>query len=102
LSYLPEERDVVQKLLGSDTKLEILELFHRNPGLVDKIDGVSRRIGRDAGEIEADVRDLVDIGVLRTETSQNLKVISYDQKNDARIENEISYRLMKGFDSRKS
>ena len=44
MSYLPEERDVVQKLLGSDTKLEILELFHRNPGLVDKIDGVSKRV----------------------------------------------------------
>ena len=94
--------DIPQKLLGSDIKLEILALFHKNPELVDKIDGVSKRIGCDAGEIEAEVKDLVDIGVLHTKIFQNSKVIYYDQKNDAEIEKEISYRLMKGLDIGKS
>jgi predicted transcriptional regulator len=102
LRNLPERIEIPQKLLGSDVKLEILALFHKNPELVDRIDGVSRRIGRDPGEIEAEVKDLVEIGVLHVETQQNSKVIYYDQKNQAEIENEISYRLMKGFDIGKS
>ena len=96
MSGLAEGRGISQKLLGSDVKLEILALFHESPGLVDRIDGVSRRIGRSAGEIEADVKDLIDIGILQTETSQNSKVIYYDQKNDAEIQKQISYRLRNG------
>jgi len=96
LRILPEGIEVSEKLLGSDVKLEILALFHKNPGLVEKIDAVGRRIGRNAGEIEADVRDLVDIGILHTENSKHSKVIYYDQKNDAEIQKQISYRLSSG------
>jgi len=92
------ERIEISKLLGSDVKLEILALFHENPELVDRIDGLSRRIGRDAGEIQAEVKDLIDIGVLRTGAveSSEVNVIYYDQKNDAQIQKEISYRLRQG------
>jgi predicted transcriptional regulator len=90
------ERMKISKLLGSDVKLEILALFHENPELADKIDGVSRRIGRNAGEIEAEVKDLIDIGVLGTRTTESSKVIYYDPKNDAKIQKQISYRLRKG------
>ena len=93
---LPEGIEISQKLLGSEAKLEILALFHKNPGLVDRIDSVSRRIGRDAREIEAEVKDLVDIGVLHTGTIESSKVIYYDPKNDAEIQKQISYRLRKG------
>ena len=93
---MPEEIEISQKLLGSDAKLEILALFHNNPKLVDKIDGVSKRIGRDANEVEAEVRDLIDIGVLHTETVENSQVIDYDQKNDAKIQKQISYSLREG------
>ena len=92
---LAERVEVAQKLLGSDAKLEILALFHQNPGLVDRIDGVSKRIGRDVSEIEAEVKDLIDIGVLHTETVESSKVIYYDQKNDAKIQKQISYHLMR-------
>ena len=83
-------------MLGSDTKLEILALFHENPELTDKIDGVSKRIGRDEGEIEAEVKDLIDIGILRTKTVQSSKIIYYDKKNDVEIQKQISYQLRKG------
>jgi predicted transcriptional regulator len=86
----------ISKLLGSDVKLEILALFHKNPELTDRIDGVSRRIGRDVGEIEAEVKDLIDIGVLRTRTLESAKILYYDQKNDVELQKKISYHLRKG------
>jgi predicted transcriptional regulator len=90
------ERMEISKLLGSDVKLEILALFHENPELTDKIDGVSKRIGRDADEIEAEVIDLIDIGILRTKTVESSKIIYYDKKNDVEIQKRISYQLRKG------
>jgi predicted transcriptional regulator len=93
---MQERIEISQKLLGSDVKLEILALFHENPKLVDEIDGVSRRIGRDAGEIEAEVKDLIDIGVLHSENVESSKVIYYDQKNDVELQKQISYCLREG------
>ena len=98
---MPKGTEISEKLLGSDVKLEILALFHKNPGLVERIDAVSRRIGRNADEIEADVKDLIEIGILHTENSEDSMVIYYDQKNDARIQNQISYRLRSGLDTTK-
>ena len=95
MSHMPERMEI-SKLLGSDVKLEILALFHENPELTDKIDGVSKRIGRDADEIEAEVIDLIDIGILRTKTVESSKIIYYDKKNDVEIQKRISYQLRKG------
>ena len=92
---LPEEIPI-SKLLGSEAKLEILALFHENPDLVDKIDGVSKRVGRDTSEIQAEVKDLIDLGVLHTRTVETSKVIYYDPKNVAKIQKQISYDLRKG------
>jgi predicted transcriptional regulator len=86
----------ISKLLGSDVKLEILALFHENPELTDRIDGVSRRIGRNTTEIEAEVKDLLDIGVLHTRAVESTDMIYYDQKNDVELQKQISYNLRKG------
>jgi len=93
---LNQEMEISQKLLGSEVKLEILAMFHRNPELVERIDGVGRRLGRDTGEIEAEVKDLVDIGVLRADVVEHSKVIYYDRKNDAQIQKQISFNLRDG------
>jgi len=94
LKKLPKEMDI-SKMLGSEAKLEILALFHQNPELADRIDGVSRRIGRDAGEVEAEVRDLIEIGVLHTRSVESSQVIYYDRTNDVEIQKQISYDLRK-------
>jgi predicted transcriptional regulator len=85
----------ISKLLGSDVKLELLALFHESPDLVEKLDGVGKRIGRSVNEIEAEVKDLVDIGVLRTRTLESSEFLYYDKKNDVDLQKQISYRLRK-------
>ena len=90
------KRMEISKLLGSEAKLEILALFHENPDLTEKIEGVGKRIGRGADEIETEVRDLIDIGMLRTKTVESSKIIYYDHKNDVEIQKKISFQLRKG------
>ena len=81
------------KLLSSDTKADLLMLFHNNPGLTDTIEGVARRIGRTASEIEPDVKDLVDLGVLVKERFGKLDVVSFDTNKDNQIQEIISNQL---------
>jgi predicted transcriptional regulator len=86
------------KLLSSDTKADLLMLFHNNPGLTDTIEGVARRIGRTASEIEADVKDLVDLGLLVKEKFGKLDVVSFDTNKDTQIQEIISNQLKRRAD----
>jgi hypothetical protein len=83
-----DEIEVMNKLLSSDIKLSILELFHNNPGLIDRLEGVALRIGRSASEIEQDAKEKIG----------NSEVISFDLKRDGKIQKLISNRILRGGD----
>jgi predicted transcriptional regulator len=93
-----DEIQVMNKLLSSDVKLSILELFHRNPGLLDRLEGVALRIGRSASEIEKDAKDLMEIGILQRKKIGNSEVICFDVKRDGEIQKLISNRILRGGD----
>jgi len=89
-----ERNASMEKLLSSDVKLELLTLFHSNPGLMDKIDGVALRIGRNANEIEKHVKDLLDIGLLVVKKIGGSEVICLDLTRDSQIQQMIAERLV--------
>ena len=98
---LPEGIEISEKLIGSDAKLEILALFRENPELAGRIDAVGRRIGRSTNEIEADVKELIEIGVLGYKMVEDSEVIYLNGQKVAQIQNEISTRLIRqGLDLR--
>lgn len=69
-------------LLSSEIKGDLLTLFHKNPGLIDTLDGVARRIGRVGKVIDADVRDMVKIGVIGARQIGGREVIFLDRSKD--------------------
>lgn len=95
-SNVREEPDLLGKLLSSDVTKELLVLFHSNPGLVDTLEGTARRIGRTRGSIEADVKDLVSLGLLRMEKIGGSEVVLFDRAKDQEIQEIIVARLKQG------
>jgi len=80
-------------LLSSDVKADLLALFHKNPGLIDSIDGVARRIGRTANAIEKDVGELVDLGVLKRKRLSTSEVFLLDRAKDKEIQGIIANQI---------
>jgi len=87
------ENEMIDRLLSSDVKADLLALFHCNPGLIDRIDGLARRIGRAASEIEADLKDLIALGALSKKKIGESEVIYCDRNNDMQIQRIVSNRL---------
>jgi predicted transcriptional regulator len=86
---------ILNRLLSSKAKGELLMLFHRNPGLVDNIDGIAMRMGRRSGSIRHDLEDLVDMGVLRTIQVGSSRVICLDRKKDKEMLLSVTDHLRK-------
>jgi hypothetical protein len=87
-----DESRVLDKLLSSDVKLEILALFHNDPGPIEGVEGVARRIGRSLSETEKGVQDLLDIGILQRDSEG----IRLNVKRDGEIQELVSNRLKIG------
>ena len=82
----PEGKDLMEILLSSESKGELLMLFHKNPGIVDTVEGVARRIGKGKDEIEGDVKDLSEIGLLKIMNVGKLTLLSFSKEKDAEIQ----------------
>jgi len=84
---------LLQRLLSSDTKADLLTLFRGNPGLVDGIDGVARRIGRRPMSIKAEVDDLLDLGVLGKKQAGKTVVLYLQKERDAELQKALAAYL---------
>ena len=87
------ENRLFEMLISTEVKGDLLVLFHKNPGLIDTYDGVARRIGRIAKSIEADVRDLVTLGILKVRQIGGREVLLFDRSKDRETQETIVNQL---------
>ena len=89
---MPSTRtDLLEKLIGSETKAELLMYFHDNPDASDTIEKIAAKIKRSTKDIERDVSDLVELGLL-----QEVRVLSFSKDRDQELQREISQKLVSG------
>jgi hypothetical protein len=82
-----------EMLISTEVKGDLLVLFHKNPGLIDTYEGVARRIGRIAKSVEADVRDLVTLGILKVRQIGGREVLLFDRSRDRETQETIVNQL---------
>ena len=90
MSPTPEGKELLERLLSSESKGELLMLFHKNPGIVDSIEGVARRIGKGKDQIEGDVKDFLDLGLFNTVTAGKMVLISFSKERDREIQDSVT------------
>jgi hypothetical protein len=80
-------------LLGSEIRGDLLVLFHRNPGLIDTVDGVARRIGRTTVAVISEVRELLQLGVLKQRRIGTSEVVFLDRAKDREVLESVANHL---------
>jgi predicted transcriptional regulator len=84
---------MLSKLLSSETKGELLILFRKNPGVIDTIEGVALRIGRKPRNIEADVKEFLELGLLSRKRIGRAEVIFLNVEKDKKIQEIVAKHL---------
>jgi predicted transcriptional regulator len=87
----PEEMKIWTRLLSSDIKLELLQLFHSNPKLTYSVEEIAKEIDRTIDELEPELNDLLAVGIIRM--TDNPGSISLDEEKDREIQDQISRHL---------
>jgi KaiC/GvpD/RAD55 family RecA-like ATPase len=77
-----------ERLLDTDVKADLLTLFHNNAHLQESPDSLAKRIGRNATEVQVELEDLVELGILK-----KTEVYSFGTDRDKEIQDSISAQL---------
>jgi len=77
--------EILSTLLASEVRGDLLILFHKNPGLIDTVDGIARRIGRTTISVISDVRELLQLGLLKQKRIGASEVVFLDRARDREI-----------------
>jgi len=85
--------EILSTLLGSEVRGDLLVLFHRNPGLIDTVDGVARRIGRTTVAVISEVRELLELGVLKQKRIGASEVVYLDRAKDRELLQSVANHL---------
>ncbi len=85
--------EILSTLLGSEVRGDLLVLFHRNPGLIDTVDGVARRIGRTTVAVISEVRELLQLGVLKQKRIGTSEVVFIDRAKDRELLESVANHL---------
>src|SRR5438309_11748875 len=84
---------MLETLLASEVTGDLLVLFHRNPGLIDTLDSIARRIGRTGNSIEEDVRGLENLGILKTRRIGRSEVLLLDRAREREVLDAVAKHL---------
>jgi len=67
-----------ENLVNSDVKAELLVFFYNNPGAMDTVEGIARRVGRGSKIVERNIVDLVDLGFLNKRLVGGREILALD------------------------
>jgi hypothetical protein len=82
-----DPKTLVDTLLSSDLKADLLTLFRRNPGIIDTPDGIAARVGVTINDAFLhDLNDLAQVGILSTKKIGAFDVISLNRRRDAEVQ----------------
>jgi predicted transcriptional regulator len=90
---LANAQEILEVLMANETRADLVTLFRKNPGLIDSLEGVARRIGRSQSAIQDDIAELVKLGVLKSRKLGANEVISIDRMKDKEIQDEVGSYL---------
>jgi hypothetical protein len=85
--------EILSTLLASEVRGDLLILFHKNPGLIDTVDGIARRIGRTTISVISDVRELLQLGLLKQRRIGASEVVFLDRARDREILESVANHL---------
>jgi len=95
--HIGEESEFWNKLLSSDAKSELLQLFHQNPKSAYKINEIAKKISRKKEEFEGDLDELMELGVIRRKPNPGSFYLDEEKEKEVQAHLQNTLRVkMKG------
>ncbi len=99
----PQLPDLFQSWVGSDLKARVLVFFNRNPGVVETLEGLARRIGATEQSLQPELQAHVELGLIKKRELGGKTIYRYNRQRrlemERRVVEELRQRLARQEDT---
>lgn len=78
----PELRKIFELWMDSELKLQVVVFFHNNPGVVETMEGLARRLGTNVEVLRKEIADHIRMGILTERPAGDKMVLVYNRENE--------------------
>lgn len=86
----PDLRKLFEVWISSERKARLVVFFHENPGIIETLEGLSRRLGMTPDTLSKDIRDHLELGLLKERNLGGKRVFVYDTSARGAMEEMIA------------
>jgi hypothetical protein len=79
--------------VDTDLKAQVIVFYQNNPGVIETMEGLARRLGTNVDELRKNIAAHVQLGFLHEKRVGDQTVLVYDRQQHTRIENFIAEEL---------
>ena len=88
-------RKIFEVWVDSEMKVEILVFYHNNPGVIETIEGLAKRLGKSVETMRKEIADHIELGVLKEKHVDHKVVLVYNKAKEDEIKDFIERELSK-------
>ena len=83
-------RKLFEVWVDSELKAQIVVFFNENPGVVETLEGLARRLGTNVEALRTNIADHIELGLLKERQVGGKTVLMFDRNRRQEISDEIA------------
>ncbi len=96
MTKAPKEPDVSKTMdlwVASDLKIQSLMFFHDNPGVIETLEGLAKRLGTNAQSLRKDIADHITLGIIQERKTSGYTLLVFDRQRENDVQGVIEERI---------
>ena len=89
----PNFEKIMELWVASDLKVQALVFFHDNPGVIETMEGLAKRLGTDVGRLRKEIAGHIDLGLIKEQKAGAYTLLVFDQKREGDVQSAIADHL---------
>jgi predicted transcriptional regulator len=82
-------QDYLDILLATEVRVDLMTLFHKNPGIMDTSEGIARRIGYLPEAVQTDLDEISKLGVITKRKMGQREIYFLNHARDKEVQDSI-------------
>lgn len=89
----PDLRKMLELWADSSLKVQVIVFFHNNPGMIETLEGLAKRLGTSIDALRREVQGHVSLGVLKEEKTASSTLLIYDRAREGEVQTYIQAEI---------
>lgn len=79
--------------VDSTLKVQVVVFFHNNPGIIETVEGLAKRLGTSVDELRREIAGHLSLGILQERKMDGLTLLVYDRRKEGDVQRFVEEEL---------